>query len=149
MSQGIFYGLGGGIAGAGKSAERGNIGKHSAPEAAYVIAGGRAADNGFGCLQRIGGQPQRAGKIVGRAGRDIANGGVRPGIQQTCHRLVKGAVAAAADDQIQLGSPAGSLLPRLTGGGGNVYGHIVVCPVKGGDDVRKDLVCLTHACAGI
>ena len=120
VPQGVFDILGCGIAGSGKRAEGGNIGKIPVAEPTHVVAHRLALHDLLGGLKDIGGQLQAGRKIVGGTGGDIADGGVRPGAEQAGNGLVQCAVAAAADHQI-------NVLALFPGDGGGVpppQGHV-------------------------
>ena len=113
LAQSVFDILGCGIAGPGKRAEGGNIGKIPVAEPPYVVAHRLTLHDGLGGLENVGGQLQAGSKVVGGTGGDIADGGVRPGAEQAGNGLVQRAVAAAADHQI-------NIFALLPGDGGGV-----------------------------
>ena len=63
-----------------------------------MLPGGEAVEEGAGRLDRVVGQPDRAGEDVGRAAGQGGERGVGAG--QAVGRLVEGAVAAEHDDDV-------------------------------------------------
>ena len=149
VAQRVFDLLGSGIAGAGESTEGGHIGKIVIAELANIDRSGFAVGNDLGSLQKIGGQAQADGKIVGGTGGDIAHGSGGPGLKNTGHSFAESAVAAAADDHIKLvclfpGHPGG-----ISPAGSHVYFHSVVCPVENGENICQHLICFPGTGAGV
>jgi len=107
----------------------------AAVEGAYIVVPGRSLGDGHRCADRVGGKPQRAGKIVGGAGGDVADRGIAAGLQNAGDGFIKGAVAAAAHHQIHFSCPGLDEITAVAGVVGHIGQHIVACPVEH----RKDL----------
>ena len=149
MTQGVFDVLGGHIAGLCESAEGGHIGKIAIAKLAHIIANRLCLHNIPCRLQNIGGQPQTGGKIVGRSGRNIANGHVRAAAQQAGNGFIEGTVTAAADHQIHTGSRISDNICGVCLSAGDMGDHLIARPVEDIDDLRQIPGCPPHTGAGI
>lgn len=144
VPQGVLYTLGSGVARAGEGAEGGDIGKIAIAEAADVIWHGSAADDAAHGLKRLRRDVQARGKIVGRAGGDIADGNIAAALQQAVDGLVEGAVAAAADDQLRFVRVVRHGLHGVARAGGDVGGDLIPCLTESAEDLAEIAPCLTH-----
>ena len=140
VAQSVFNGLGGGVAGAGKGAEGSHIGEKSPVEAACVVVYRTSVHNFLSGLQRLRGDFQAGGKIVGGAGGDIAHGHVGPGHLQACHRLVEGAVTAAADHNVHIRPQLPGHFGGISLAGGHVHGDQVARLIEQFQNLHQTLV---------
>ena len=91
MAQEVFVQLGGGVRHVGEKAEGGHIGKQPPARLAHVDGPGCACARPLGQFGHGLGKLQRAGKVVGGAGGNVAQSGaavLRQG-QQAAHRLIQ------------------------------------------------------------
>ena len=126
MAEGIFDLLGGGVAGFGKGAEGGDVIEIAVIEGADIHMELIAGDGPQGGFLYPGGQPQADGQVIGGAERNIAHGAAILPLHHAADHFIQGAIAAAADHQIE---PAGILqhLPgAIQSSAGGVDGDLVI-----------------------
>ena len=140
MAQGVLDILRRGIAGPGKGAEGSHIGEVPGAELAHIVGHGLALQDLLRRLHDIGGELQAAGKIVGGAGRDIADRDLETCPAHAGDGLIEGAVATAADDQVDTGTKAAHRLLGGAGAGGHMDRHIIARLGIEQKDIRKEAV---------
>ena len=130
VTEQILRGLGGGVGGRRERPEGGDVGEVAGRSFVHAERREQTHVNGrfvgayghTGGLPQVGGKPHGGGKIVGAARRNVAQDGTLPQgyLHEPRHRLVEGAVAAAADHRV---------VALLGGGHGHAGG---VAAVHGG-----------------
>ncbi len=110
---------------------------------------GRSLDDAAGRLHDLLRQAQGAGKVVGRPCRDIADGLIRTAQQHPCYDLVKRAVAAGADDKINLRRLALDDLRRIRPTGGHIDDIFIPVGGEQPDNIREIPLDPFHPRAGI
>ena len=123
VPQGVLGGLRGGIGGAGKRAEGGYIHEAALVPPADVQGAGRAAEHGHGGGDRVVGDMEAGGKVVGAALGQIAQQGPLLQAHQAGDDLVERAVAAYGHHQIVVAALPLRGLGGVSGSGGFVDGN--------------------------
>ena len=149
VTEQVLHALAGGIGGAGKRAEGGDIRIVAVIEQADVVALGLAVNDERRGLVDVGGDAQRIGQIVGGAGGHIADGDALRQNHHAVDRFVERAVAAAADHKIfsrgVLLHDLGGVAPALCG----MYGKLKIVLGKLVDDIKRARARLGPPGAGI
>ena len=140
VAQLVFELLRGLVGGPGEEAEGGDVGEVVfVVELAQVAAEGAAVGDDAGRLDHVRGDPQAGGKVVGRAGRDVADRdeGLVGVLHHTADDLIQRAVSAGAHN-VEVVPHA---LPGNAAGislfGCRVTDHLVVCRRQCLDDIQQ------------